>query len=284
MTLNKADLSLGGGTLMQIATRTNIQMMSYVIVTDSKRLIVIDGGNPRKEDADNLYDIIKQHGGTVDAWFLTHAHEDHIGTVTYMMENHSEYPLDIKSFYYNFPAFDWLMKKEDTDSNKRFFKAVGELKIPHITTATGDIYAFDDVSVEIISHPEDYGELTCINPTSIIMSVHFRTRDVLFLGDFDVDGEDEFFKKRDASKLRCDVVQMAHHGQNGVSRRFYELIKPKLCLYPTPKWLWENNLCLCDDPKTVGKGPFTTPETRRWMDELGTEASFTQADGDWLFY
>ena len=34
---------------------------------------------------------------------------------------------------------------------------------------------------------------------------------------------------------------------------------------------------------TVGKGPFTTLETRRWMEELGVEASYTLADGDCIF-
>lgn len=57
------------------------------------------------------------------------------------------------------------------------------------------------------------------------------------LGDFDVYAQEEYLKKHGSKELACDVVQMAHHGQNGVDRAFYELIRPKYCLYTAPKWL-----------------------------------------------
>lgn len=93
----------------------------------------------------------------------------------------------------------------------------------------------------------------------------------------------DFLACYDAAKLRCDIVQMPRHGQSGIDRSFYELIMPKICLYTAPKWLWENNKYRCNDPATAGKGPFTTLETRRWMEELGAEASYTLADGDCVF-
>jgi hypothetical protein len=75
---------------------------------------------------------------------------------------------------------------------------------------------------------------------------------------------------------------MSHHGQTGSTREFYERIAPKICLYPTPIWLWENNYYACFNPETRVKGIFTTPETRRWMEELGVELSCVDGFGDWL--
>ena len=152
-----------------------------------------------------------------------------------------------------------------------------------VTPKAGDVLEYGGVSVEIVSIPIDYEDYPTINPTSMITVVHFPKKDVLFLGDFDVYGQEEFFRRCDASRLRADIVQMAHHGQSGVDRSFYELIQPKVCLYPTTKWMWENNMRQCNDPETVGKGPYATLETRRWMEELGVKMSFTHEAGDWLF-
>ena len=82
-----------------------------------------------------------------------------------------------------------------------------------------------------------------------------------------------------AEKLRQDVVQMAHHGQNGVDKEFYAHIMPKVCLYCTPDWLWEN-----DNGGGRNSGPWKTLETRRWMEELGADISCPHAFGDYLFY
>lgn len=38
----------------------------------------------------------------------------------------------------------------------------------------------------------------------------------------------------DNSKLRCDIVRMAHHGQDGVDHSFYNVVQPKICLYMAP--------------------------------------------------
>ncbi len=34
---------------------------------------------------------------------------------------------------------------------------------------------------------------------------------------------------------------MAHHGQAGATKQLYEAIAPKICLWPTPEWLWNND-------------------------------------------
>lgn len=51
------------------------------------------------------------------------------------------------------------------------------------------------------------------------------------MGDMHYEAQGDVLRQTDASKLRCDIVQMAHHGQDGVDRSFYELIRPKVCLY-----------------------------------------------------
>lgn len=284
MKLTKVNLKLGGGNLLQVANRSLTQMMSYIIDTSDGKVIVIDGGFYCEEDAQNLYELIMQRGGCVDLWLITHAHSDHLGALLWLWERRTEFNIQIKKLLFHFPSIKWLAKREEYDFNKKFLYYVEKFDIHTDTPVAGDIIECGNISVEIVSHPEDYENYPQINPTSMIFLVHFPERDVLFLGDFDVCGQSEFLQKRDISKIRQDIVQMSHHGQAGVDRFFYELIQPKICLYTAPKWLWENNLYRCTDPLTAGKGPFTIMETRKWMEELGVQFSYTHADGDYLFY
>jgi hypothetical protein len=67
---------------------------------------------------------------------------------------------------------------------------------------------------------------------------------------------------------------MAHHGQFGVSREFYEYIKPRRCIWPSPQWLWDN-----DAGDGFDTGPWATVRTREWMDELGVKTHIIEKDG-----
>ncbi|MBQ9803010.1 MAG: MBL fold metallo-hydrolase [Clostridia bacterium] len=277
------DLGLGGGRLIQVANRTLTQMMSYVIDTPEGGVIVIDGGTYTQEDSAALYELLAARGKRVDWWFVTHAHSDHLGAMLYLMER-DRFDIEIENLCFNFPSLEWLAFKEEFGMNWRFLEQVKKRNIHTVTPDAGDIYTCGSVTVEMIGVPGDYASYAkTMNATSIIFKVHFPQRDVLFMGDFDVHAEADFLARYGAAKLRCDILQMPHHGQGGISRDFYALIMPKICLYTAPQWLWENNKYRCTDPATVGKGPFTTLDTRRWMEELGVRASYTLADGDCVF-
>ena len=62
---------------------------------------------------------------------------------------------------------------------------------------------------------------------------------------------------------------MAHHGQAGVRKSFYQAIRFRACLWPTPTWVYNND---------IGKGFNThilqTIDTRNWMEELGIEEQY----------
>ena len=150
-----------------------------------------------------------------------------------------------------------------------------------MTPYAGDEFSCGGITVEVLCEPINYESYNNINPTGIILKVNFPKQSVLFLGDFDAEAEKEYKEHFSVEKLRCDVVQMAHHGQDGVSRSFYELIKPKYCLYTAPDWLWENNSGA--SPQTRGKGDLAIMETRLWMAQMSVFRSFHMADGDWYF-
>ena len=81
--------------------------------------------------------------------------------------------------------------------------------------------------------------------------------------------------KTQKEKLKSDIVQMAHHGQNGATKELYEQINPTICMWPTPEWLWNN-----DSGEGKGSGPWKTLETRQWIEELKVKKNYVEKDGD----
>ncbi len=283
MKLNTYELGLGGGSLLQLATRIDDVKMGYIIDTPDGKVIVIDGGAQHPDEADCLYKELQKRGNHVDLWIMTHAHNDHVGSLAWLMEHLPIFDITIDKLCYHFPAREWLATKEGWACNETFLHYVEKLGLNVVTPQAGDILECGGISVEILNIPEDYQDYPSINPTTMMFVMHFPAKDVLFMGDFDVYGQAEFLRKFDASKLRCDVAQMAHHGQAGTDRSFYDLVQPKYCLYNAPLWLYDNYPWDSSDPTKKGLGPFTSMETRQWMAEMGVIENFTFVDGDWLF-
>ena len=276
------DLNLGGGQLWQFANRSRTQMMSYIIDCPEGGTIVIDGGMYCDEDADCLYEQLAKRGKKVNLWFFTHCHVDHYGAWLKLVEREN-FDIDIERLCFNFPSKEWLLTKEGRAYTERFFATLEKKELSIVTPHYKDVFSCGGIDIEILSEPITYRNYRSINPTGIILKAHFPRQSVLFLGDYDVDAEEDYERYFSVEALRCDIVQMAHHGQNGVSRRFYERIAPKYCLYTAPGWLWENNVGSRGGPETRGQGRFTTLQTRLWMAEMQVIRSFHMGDGDWLF-
>lgn len=282
MNILKYDLDLGGGSLLQSANRGRKQMMSYIIDCPNGGTIVIDGGMYCDEDAEYLYSELKKRGKKVDLWFFTHCHVDHYGAWLKLAER-DDFDIDITKLCFNFPPLEWLVSVEPGTYTEKFFSLIEKkdfnIVIPHYK----DLFSCGGIDIEVLNEPFNYQNYHSINPTSIILKAYFPKRSILFLGDYNIEAEDDYKKYFSVEKLRCDIVQMAHHGQNGVSRSFYELIAPKYCLYAAPNWLWENNIGSRGGIDTRGQGPFTTLDTRLWMAEMRVIRSFHMGDGDWCF-
>jgi hypothetical protein len=103
-----------------------------------------------------------------------------------------------------------------------------------------------------------------INNSSLVFKIESNSKSVLFTGDLGVEGGNRILDRTEIEKLRSTHVQMSHHGQDGVSQQFYQTVLPKVALWPTPKWLWENDL----EARGYNSGPWKTLIVRSWMDQL----------------
>ena len=104
---------LGPAKVIFPKNQTIAQGLSVLVNDEHGNLIVFDGG--RVEDADYLCDIIKDNGGVVKTWFITHIHDDHIGAL-YKILSDKRSDIEIKELYYDFADFDWYYSKMGNDA------------------------------------------------------------------------------------------------------------------------------------------------------------------------
>ena len=114
-----------------------------------------------------------------------------------------------------------------------------------------------------------------VNNSSLVYQLTIKDKKLLFFGDLAYEGGEKLLETYPNGELKSDIVQMAHHGQQGVGQEVYQAVSPAICLWPTPEFLWNN-----DNGGGENSGPWTTLETRRWMEQLGVSENLCIKDGD----
>ena len=258
------------------------QMFGAVIVSNKGSCIVIDGG--MEADAEHLLELIqKEAGGQVKAWFFTHQHADHTGAFCKLFR--SEEPVVVENIYHCFPSLSDLEQygsKTITDNRirKEMFRLFAtRFENACSTLKAGETFCLDDVKVTILRvyNPEITADFE--NNSSVVIRLDGEKSNVLILGDLGRIAGEETMKLCSYEQLHTEYVQLAHHGQDGVSMDFYEFIRPINCIWTTPDWLWDN-----DWGEGFDTGPFKTVRTRQFLEELGcTKEHLVIKDGTQYF-
>ncbi len=251
------------------------------ILESNQTLLVVDGGFP--SETPHLYEKLKAMGGHVTAWFLTHFHDDHFGCLLTMLKEHPDITVD--NVYYHFPSDAFILQGEPKQSVHpsaewlSVFRTVfADRSVPSVTVQTGDVFAFDNdrVRVRVLRTPDESITFNPLNNSSCVYRFEINGKSILFLGDLGVEGGQQLLESTDAAMLHAEYLQMAHHGQNGVSRAVYEAIRPVYCLWPTPSWVWDNM-----GPGGYDTGAFQTVIVRGWISALrSVKRHYRMTEGD----
>lgn len=255
----------------QLSPQGTRQMMGYLLKTNTGKLIVIDGGTI--EDTEQLIEQINKNGNKVDYWFLTHAHDDHVGAFTQIVNNTN---IEIKNIYVSVNEFAWYEQNESNriEFTKTFLDALAKEKSKVIEPALNEKIEIDNIEIEILGIKNPEITENAGNEQSMVFTINTGKTKLLFLGDTGIKSSEKLLTNQ-KEKLKSDIVQMAHHGQAGATKELYEMIQPKICLWPTPEWLWNNDI-------GTGKnsGTWKTLETRNWMQELKVKKHYVAKDGN----
>lgn len=262
-----------GFTLWQLPSQIDTIGMSYVIRTDRGRLIVIDGGV--KDEAGYLRGFIAALGNDVQLWIITHPHDDHAGALNEILKDGTK-GMRIREI--SMSSFDrnWYkdLEKDCAPFSDEFYGNVTKSEIKVTEPLLGAVFNVDSAKVRILGIKNPELTMNSYNNSSMVVKVEDSQKSVLFLADLGVEGGQKILHGPYAKYLKSEYVQMAHHGQNGVDEEFYKAVQPKYCLWPTPRWLWNN-----DSGKGIDSGPWKTLVVRGWMDKLRIKHNYVSWEG-----
>lgn len=251
-----------GFTLWQLSTQIDATCNSYVLRTDKGRVVVLDGGMPG--EAPYLRGFLAALGNRVDVWFVSHPHIDHMGALTEILRRPSG--LTIGTLYQSPMGRGQLSTDPVRIKHAETYYRVLDSSGVHVVDLTepGLTLRLDGLNLRVLGVADTTILVNAYNNSSIVLRAWDRRKSVVFLGDTGVESGKKLLAGPYRKELDCDYLQLAHHGQQGVDRHFYETVKFRAALWPTPVWVWNND---------VGEGFNTaymkTIETRQWMDELG---------------
>ena len=272
--------------LYQLVPEKNSLMQSYVIKTSNGKLIVIDGGiDGEGRDRDPympaaLRAIMGVDEGEyfeVEAWFLSHGHKDHIYELSKMLKEYSaESNYKINNIYFDFPEFgseayptanadmEFSQIKENINKygevigatvkdGSTYYDDINGAVINSEAVAKGLSFEIDGVKIDVLQTWDPADGFSNINDTSLVLRFHIGEQTVLFLNDLGVNGGRRLLATY-GDQLKCDMVQMAHHGQAGVNKDVYDAIDADVHLWPTPIWVWNNS-----------NGVYQIDDVRQWL-------------------
>lgn len=262
-----------GFTLWQLPAQSHSQMNSYVLHTDNGKVCVMDGGTA--EDASYLRGFLAAMGNEVEAWFVTHPHRDHIGALNEILKAPGD--LKIHAIYHSelSPSFVDRHEKESEALTKQFYENLRKFdgKVVNMTEP-GLLIQMGNTFFKILGVKNEEITTNPYNNQSVVIKVWDGKKSVLFLADLGIESGDKLWNGPYRADLSCDYLQMAHHGQNGVSKDFYRNIHFRACLWPTPRWLHDN-----DAGKGYNTHNWETIEIRNLMDEIGIKEHYWQFEG-----
>lgn len=211
--------------------------MSYVIRTSDGKFVIIDASFGEYDEPQKLLDLLytqapKGETPTVAAWFFTHPHNDHIGTFTKLVD-YGKDKINVERVYFSFPDYEWCQRTCKIDN---FYAAIEFFGAETVTPKTGDIINICDAVFHVIyTAPDCPKDTPNVNETSLVMKMELGKYSVMWLADIQPVGSEVILKKYTKDFLKCDIMQVGHHGYTGGSEELYRAIDPQILLWPVPE-------------------------------------------------
>ena len=230
--------------------------MSYIMQLADGSFIIIDGGPANADDEAALFEYLKSltpagQKPTVAAWFITHAHSDHMALANRFLVNYHT-QIDVKMAAYNFPNYEAVVDAKDvagvaskyTPMIEQFQKNISQYwpDAEHFVIHAGQKLYLADAEIEILFTHEDLfpGEFTWVNHTSLAFRITAGGKNVMILGDCEKSlcqqMSDTF-----STYLKSDMLQLTHHGANGACIDLYRNIDPAICFWACSQSKYESD-------------------------------------------
>ncbi len=246
--------------------------LSILIRMTDGRFIVVDGGFNRTADSSALIKAIKDQskdyssktGMKIAAWIITHAHGDHMGMIGKQYSTIKSSGIQVENFFINFMSDTereraisyYLSQSSNHWSNgegsmySQIYDAAKALGATPVVVHVGQVFRYSDLDIEVLytieSHPKKLA--TALNTTSLVMKMTFTDpatgKKTTYMSTGDATGDAfDVCAKMYGDYLRCDLLQVAHHGgttwgNDAGTRKAYQLIAPATLVWPCGAAYW----------------------------------------------
>jgi len=224
-----------------------------LIKTPFGQNILIDGGADYKV-IEELEKELPWWDRTIDLMVLTHPHDDHVAGLIFVLERYDVKKILYTGVVHSAPAYlEWL-------------KIIKAKNIPLIIIDRPQKIIFGDSCFLDIIYPRQSllgKSVNNLNNSSIITELDCENKTILFMGDAEIEVEEELIKTENLNSV--EILKVGHHGSNTSSHQeFLELVNPKKAII------------------SVGKdNKFGHPGRRiiKRLERLGAEVLRTDLDG-----
>jgi competence protein ComEC len=205
---------------------------SLFVVSPTGKTLLIDGGGafggfPSHEEArgrdpgeEAVSPYLWSRGfKKIDVVALTHAHQDHLGGLSAILDN--------------FPVGRlWIGREVNNPVLARLEALARARSIPAEYEARGKRFSLDEVQGEFLWPESSTADaaLAAKNNDSLVLRLKYRNRTLLLPGDAEKRAEHTMLEENSAD-LRADVLKVGHHGsKNSTTQEFLDAVAPKLAI------------------------------------------------------
>ncbi len=174
---------------------------SSTLIQQGKNAVLIDSG--LSEYGETVSDFITSCGvETLSYVIATHPHNDHIGSITEVMDNFEVGEIIMPELSeINTPT---------TRVYENFIDYIIERDIPVNAAQFNDVYSVEDINIRILGPAKQNKDL---NNMSVVCRITAGDSAFMFLGDAETE-ELESINKYCSSDISSDVLLMGHHGSS----------------------------------------------------------------------
>ncbi len=164
--------------IIQLKNYTPSQMTGFIVITESRQIVVVDGGNTGDTEGflARLRKAAQEFGCEyrIDLWLLTHPHDDHYGVFRRFSQlqrmGRGDLPAVAKFAY--FPLPDCLGMAEHPSLGWQLPELNSELAVTNITLYKynkGDRFVFGDLTIDILRVPNPNITVNTFNNSSAVI-------------------------------------------------------------------------------------------------------------------
>lgn len=193
---------------------------AILVQVNNKNLLIDSGSKSEKKKLIEYLDTI--YIPQFDYIIATHPHEDHIGNMSYIINNYNVINFYSPKIQNNTTAFENMAES----------LARKNIKIKILRANTTNINLGENTLVEVFSpNLDSYDNLNNYSP---IIKISYENNSFLFTGDAEEAIEEEVINK--SNNLKTDVLKIGHHGSStSTSKNFLDMINPKIVVISVGK-------------------------------------------------